>query len=94
MVGEFVNEDGETGGEILIWLELPEMGVVGWSVLFGVLKVDNFDIGNGNLVIGIFCHLAPETMVLVIGDVDPIGCTSSHPSYRVRIVRSSLMPEN
>jgi guanyl-specific ribonuclease Sa len=59
------------------------MGTVGWAELLGVVEFDQFTSGKGNLVTGTFCHLAPETIDLVIEDIDPIGCTPNHPFWSV-----------
>jgi hypothetical protein len=79
------DENGMTTQEevIFVWLELPEMGTVGWAELLGVVEFDQFTSSKGNLVTGTFCHLAPETIDLVIEDVDPIGCTPNHPFWSV-----------
>jgi hypothetical protein len=79
------DETGQTTTEecIFVWLELPEMGAVGWAELLGVVELDQFTSGKGNLVTGTFCHLAPETIDLIVEDVDPIGCTPNHPFWSV-----------
>jgi hypothetical protein len=82
-VVEVQNESGETEEVILVWLELPEMGVVGWAELLGVIECEKFQTGKGNLVTGTFCHLAPETINLEIENIDPIGCTPNHPFWSV-----------
>jgi len=80
---ELENEEGELDEAIFVWLELPEMGTVGWAELFEVFQLNEFESGTGNLVTGTFCHLAPETIDLVIEDIDPIGCTPNHPFWSV-----------
>jgi hypothetical protein len=82
-VVEVQNESGETEEVILVWLELPEMGAVGWAELLGVIECEKFQTGKGNLVTGTFCHLAPETINLEIENIDPIGCTPNHPFWSV-----------
>ena len=76
---ELENEEGALEESVLVWLELPEMGTVGWAELLDVFQMDKFESGTGNLVTGTFCHLAPETIDLVIEDIDPIGCTPKSP---------------
>jgi len=80
---ELENEEGDLDEAVLVWLELPEMGTVGWAELLEVFQLDEFESGTGNLVTGTFCHLAPETIDLMIEDIDPIGCTLNHPFWSV-----------
>ena len=82
-VVELENEEGDLEETVLVWLELPEMGTVGWAELLEDFQLDEFESGTGNLVIGTFCHLAPETIDLVIEGIDPIGCTPNHPFWSV-----------
>ncbi|MDD3471101.1 MAG: polymorphic toxin-type HINT domain-containing protein, partial [Thermoguttaceae bacterium] len=48
-----------------------------------VSEVESFSTGSGNLVTGTFCHLATQTIDLVIDGVAPIGCTPNHPFWSV-----------
>ena len=80
---ELENEDDEQEEAVLVWLELPEMGTVGWAELLDIFQFDKFESGTGNLVTGTFCHLAPDTIDLVIEDIAPIGCTPNHPFWSV-----------
>jgi hypothetical protein len=85
LVQEFEVETnpGETVNGICVWLELPEMGTVGWAQLLAVN--DEFEIksGQGNIVTGTFTHLADNIIDLKIEDQKPIGCTDNHPFWSV-----------
>jgi hypothetical protein len=69
---------------ICVWLDLPEMGTVGWAQLLSIN--DNFEIksGNGNVVTGKFIHTSNNVIDLKIEGQDaPIGCTDNHPFWSV-----------
>ena len=66
-----------------VWLELPEMGCVGWAK---VVDVEDFQYapGIGNLVTGTFKHISDDVIDLVVeGQTKPIGVTNSHPLWSV-----------
>ena len=66
-----------------VWLELPEMGCVGWAK---VVDVEDFQYapGIGNLVTGTFKHISDDVIDLVVeGQTKPIGVTNSHPFWSV-----------
>jgi len=76
-------ESGEMKRGLCVWLELPEMGTVGWAQLLSVN--DEFEIksGKGNVVTGRFAHLANNVIDLKIEGQEPIGCTDNHPFWSV-----------
>ena len=67
-----------------VWLELPEMGVVGWATLTNVDENVDVQNGAGNVVTGTFAHIADNAIDLVVEDqAEPIGCTDNHPFWSV-----------
>jgi hypothetical protein len=70
--------------DLEVWLELPEMGVVGWAKLLEIDDEVRIQPGAGNVVSGTFAHISDEVIDLQIEDQDkPIGCTASHPFWSV-----------
>ena len=51
-----------------VWLELPEMGVVGWATLTDVDENVDVQNGVGNVVTGTFAHIAEKAIDLVVED--------------------------
>ena len=88
---DLISEDLISGGfdidpdyELETWLELPEMGVVGWARVTDVDADVEIESGAGNIVTGVFAHTASSTLDLTVeGQTDPIGCTSNHPFWSV-----------
>ena len=67
-----------------VWLELPEMGVVGWATLTNVDGNVDVQNGAGNVVTGTFAHVADNAIDLVVEDqAESIGCTNNHPFWSV-----------
>ena len=67
-----------------VWLDLPEVGCVGWAELVDVDDSFEYREGMGNLVTGTFEHVANELLELTIeGDSKPITCTPNHPFWSV-----------
>ena len=88
---DLVSEDLASGGfdilpdyELETWLELPEMGVVGWARVTDVDADVEIEQGAGNIVTGVFAHMASSTLDLTVeGQTVPIGCTANHPFWSV-----------
>ena len=88
---DLVSEDLASGGfdigpdyELETWLELPEMGVVGWARVTDVDADVEIEQGAGNIVTGVFAHTATSTLDLTVeGQTAPIGCTANHPFWSV-----------
>jgi hypothetical protein len=74
---------GDVKHMVEVWLDIPEMGTVGWAQLLSVN--DEFEIksGKGNVVTGTFTHLANNVIDLKIEGQKPIGCTDNHPFWSV-----------
>jgi hypothetical protein len=68
---------------ICVWLDLPEMGTVGWAQLLAVNDKFEIQSGHGNIVTGTFTHLANNVIDLKIEGQEPIGCTDNHPFWSV-----------
>ena len=67
-----------------VWLELPEMAVVGWATLTNVDENVDVQNGAGNVVTGTFAHIAENAINLLVEDQkEPIGCTDNHPFWSV-----------
>ena len=70
--------------DLEVWLELPEMGVVGWATLIGIDEEVSIKEGTGNVVTGTFAHLSDNVIDLHLEDqTSPIGCTANHPFWSV-----------
>ena len=68
--------------DLEVWLDLEELGCVGWSKVVDVDESFEYQPGVGNLVTGTFEHTAQELIDLQIEDQDkPIGCTATHPFW-------------
>ena len=68
--------------QLEVWLEMPELGCVGWAKIVDVDDTFEYVPGEGNLVTGTFEHIAQETIDLQIeGQEKPIGCTPTHPIW-------------
>jgi hypothetical protein len=81
---ETQTDTGESEGGICVWLDIPEMGTIGWAQLLSIN--DDFEIksGNGNVVTGKFIHTSNNVLDLKIEGQDaPIGCTDNHPFWSV-----------
>ena len=69
--------------EPVVWLELPEMGCVGWARVVNVRSF-RYTPGVGNLVTGTFRHISDGVINLTVeGQDKPIGVTNSHPFWSV-----------
>ena len=67
-----------------VWLELPEMGVVGWATLTNVDENVVVQNGAGNVVTGTFAHIADNAIDLIVEDQEElIACTDNHPFWSV-----------
>ena len=88
---DLVSEDLASGGfdvlpdyELETWIDLPEMGVVGWARVTDVDADVEIESGAGNIVTGVFAHTASSTLDLTVeGQTAPIGCTANHPFWSV-----------
>ena len=88
---DLVSEDLASGGfdvlpdyELETWIELPEMGVVGWARVTDVDADVEIESGAGNIVTGVFAHTVSSTLDLTVeGQTAPIGCTANHPFWSV-----------
>ena len=88
---DLVSEDLASGGfdvlpdyELETWIELPEMGVVGWARVTDVDANVEIESGAGNIVTGVFAHTVSSTLDLTVeGQTAPIGCTANHPFWSV-----------
>ena len=70
--------------DVEIWLELPEMGVLGWATLEEIDDEIAIQPGPGNVVTGTFAHVSDAVIDLQIeGQPKPIGCTTTHPFWSV-----------
>jgi hypothetical protein len=70
--------------DVEIWLELPEMGVLGWATLTDVDENVAIQPGSGAVVTGTFAHISDAVIDLQIeGQPKPIGCTTTHPFWSV-----------
>jgi hypothetical protein len=81
---ETQTDTGESEDGICVWLDIPEMGAIGWAQLLSIN--DDFEIksGNGNVVTGKFIHTSNNVIDLKIEGQDaPIGCTDNHPFWSV-----------
>lgn len=75
---------GANDYDLEVWVELPEMGVVGWAKLMEIDDEIRVQPGAGNVVTGTFAHISDEVIDLQIEDQSkPIGCTASHPFWSV-----------
>ena len=69
--------------EPVVWLELPEMGCVGWARVVNE-RTFQYTPGVGNLVTGTFRHISDDVIDLTVeGQDKPIGVTNSHPFWSV-----------
>ena len=67
-----------------VWIELPEMGVLGRATLVAIDNQVEIKDGPGNVVTGTFAHVSDNVMDLQLeGQAKPIGCTSNHPFWSV-----------
>ncbi len=70
--------------DVEIWVELPEMGVLGWATLTDVDENVAIQPGPGAVVTGTFAHVSDAVIDLQIEDQPkPIGCTTTHPFWSV-----------
>lgn len=66
--------------DVEIWLELPEMGVLGWATLTDVDENVAIQPGPGNVVTGTFAHVSDAVIDLQIeGQPKPIGSADDAP---------------
>jgi hypothetical protein len=71
----------EVGGRV--WLDLPEMGALGWAKVLAVGPCPPIKPGPGSVVTGTFKH-EPDDNVLNVrlaGLAEPIGVTDAHPFW-------------
>jgi hypothetical protein len=71
----------EVGGTV--WLDMPEMGAVGWAKVTAVKPCPQIEGGPGQVVTGTFKH-EPDDSILdlrVEGLAEPIGVTDTHPFW-------------
>jgi hypothetical protein len=80
---ETQTESGESERGLCVWLELPEVGVVGWAQLLSINEDFEIKSGNGNVVTGKFIHVSNKVIDLKIEGQAPIGCTDNHPFWSV-----------
>ena len=77
---EFNRDDEDY--DLEVWIELPEMGVVGWSTLVAIDDQVKIQDGPGNVVTGTFAHISDNVIDLQIeGQDKTIGCTGNHPFW-------------
>ena len=70
--------------ELEVWIDLEELGCVGWSKVVEIDDTFKYVPGEGNLVTGTFEHVAQDVIDLQIeGQEKPIGCTPTHPFWSV-----------
>ncbi|MBQ8285844.1 MAG: hypothetical protein IJZ10_06035 [Thermoguttaceae bacterium] len=70
--------------DVEIWVELPEMGVLGWATLEEIDDEIAIQPGPGAVVTGTFAHVSDAVIDLQIEDQPkPIGCTTTHPFWSV-----------
>jgi len=66
----------------LFFIDLPEMGAVGYAMVSNITECPAPKSGSGALVTGLFRHLADETIdIHIAGEPKPIGCTPNHPFW-------------
>jgi hypothetical protein len=80
---ELPTESGATERGFCVWLELPEVGAVGWAQLLSINEDFDIKSGNGNVVTGKFVHVSNKVIDLKIEGQAPIGCTDNHPFWSV-----------
>ena len=65
-----------------IYLNMPEMGAVGYALVTSIEHAPTIKQGQGNVVTGRFIHQAANCIDLYIeGQDNPIGCTDNHPFW-------------
>ena len=70
--------------ELEVWLDLEELGCVGWATVTDVDDSFEYREGVGNLVTGTFEHEVGEVVDLLLEEQDkPIGVTTTHPFWSV-----------
>ncbi|MBQ1863926.1 MAG: hypothetical protein II561_08125 [Thermoguttaceae bacterium] len=88
---DLVSEELASGGfdigpeyETAVWLDLPEMGIVGWASVVDIDEDVCIEEGRGNVVTGTFAHTSRNVIDLFVeGQTEPIGCTANHPFWSV-----------
>jgi hypothetical protein len=81
---EAQTDTGESEGGICVWLDIPEMGTVGWAQLLSINEDFEIKSGTGNVVTGKFIHTSNNVIDLKVEGQDvPIGCTDNHPFWSV-----------
>lgn len=75
-----LEQDARIGGRV--FLDLNELGAVGWAEVVGVGPCPAV-VGDqaGGVVTGTFEHLSGEVLDLQLSGVEPIGVTASHPFW-------------
>ena len=67
-----------------VWLDLNEMGCVGWAKVVDIDNSFQYKPGEGNLVTGTFQHEVGSAVDLYVeGQEEPIGVTETHPFWSV-----------
>ena len=68
---------------IEVYIDLPELGTVGWATLISIKENIEIKGGSGNVVTGRFRHVANNVIDLQVEGVEKIGCTDNHPIWSV-----------
>jgi Pretoxin HINT domain len=80
---EWLEEEGLVVGG-LVWLHMPEMGVVGWAKVDALEECPPLPEGEGELVTGTFHHRWGIVYDLGLeGESKPVGTTATHPFWSV-----------
>ena len=78
---QWLEELGVVEGGV-VYLDLPDVGVVGWARVRAVEPCPPLEGGRGGLVTGLFRHSRAVVYDLVVeGEPEPIGVTELHPFW-------------
>jgi hypothetical protein len=68
----------------VVWLDMPEMGAVGWARVLAVDPCPELEEGTGALITGWFRHRRGRIYELRVEGSDvPVGLTGAHPVWSV-----------
>ncbi|MCP4594565.1 MAG: hypothetical protein GY842_27860, partial [bacterium] len=77
----WLDTEGVTVGR-QVYLDLPEMGTVGWAAVTAVAPCPTLADGDGSVVTGRFIHTRADVLDLQLaGEPAPIGATATHPFW-------------
>ena len=66
-----------------VWLDLPELGVVGDADVISISSGPQIESGEGKVVTATFKHQPTVGLIDLITEIDSIGVTTNHPFWSI-----------